>query len=614
MCGIVAIIGKDQAYRYVLDGLKRLEYRGYDSSGLAFITNNNLYSIKALGKLNNLINEVENSDKNRLKSSKIAIGHTRWATHGKVEIENTHPIISNDNIAVVHNGIIENYTILKSKLQSKGYQFLSSTDTEVIPHMFDYYIKNGDTFFEAGKNVLEEIDGAFSFVAMSKNDNNEIFISRKISPLVIGIGNNYNIIASDVQSISNLIEKVIYLDDGDYALITNKNIIIYDINNKQIKRQSYSVLSDLGVVNKDGYRHFMEKEIFEQPSVLINTISSLIDSKNNINIELDHIGINFQKGITICAAGTSYYAALTGKYWIEKLSGLFVNVELASEYRYRNAATDLFSSMIVISQSGESIDTLMAMREAREKGLKTCAIVNVENSTIDRESDYSIFTKVGNEIGVASTKSFTSQLFVLLLLSLKLGKLRGKLSDEKYLKILEYIKLLPSTLSKILKLNKSIIDISQKIKNSKSVIFLGRGHLYPLALEAALKLKEVSYIHAEGFAAGEMKHGSIALLEEDLPVIMFVTSDGNEDKSISNFQEAVSRGANAILIADKNCIEKVPTSSYQIQIPSFSKEFNSIFSPIVMSIPAQLLSYHVARERGTDVDQPRNLAKSVTVE
>ncbi len=614
MCGIVGIIGKKEAYIDVLEGLKKLEYRGYDSSGLAYIFDKELNHIKSVGKLSELIKKIDKLDKSNLKLSNISIGHTRWATHGKVDLKNAHPIISNKKTAVVHNGIIENYKHLKKDLLKEDYIFESSTDTEVIPHLFDSFLKKGETFFEAGKSTLKSIDGAFAFAAISSENIKEMFVSRKTSPLIIGLGDNFNVVGSDAHSISHLVDKVIYLEDGDYALITNNNIKIFDDNHNLIKRRIVNIKIDYGLVSKEGYRHFMEKEIYEQPSVLINTISSLLNQNNEIKIDLDKLNIQKNKAINICAAGTSHYAAMVGKYWIERLCRIPVNIDLASEYRYRNPVSTNFSTMIVISQSGESIDTLMAMREAKKLNLTTTAIVNVEQSTIDREADYSIYTNVGPEIGVASTKSFTSQLTVLFMLALKIAKEINTIKEDDYQKYVSSIKTLPSFLSRFLQLNDQVIDVANQIKHTKNIIFLGRGNLYPIALEGALKLKEISYIHAEGFAAGEMKHGPIALIEENLPVVMFLISDGLEEKSLSNLEEAISRGAKTILISDKACLDKLKTVDLKVEIPLLDNELNPIFSPIYMSIPAQLLAYHVARERGTDVDQPRNLAKSVTVE
>ena len=498
-------------------------------------------------------------------------------------------------------------------MKEKNVVFETTTDTEVIPHLLSLTMKKTKSFFDACVSVVDKIQGAYAFAAIHSL-NEEIFVARKTSPLVLGIGNGYNIVGSDAQSISQMVGEVIYLNDGDYAILNKTNIKIYDSDNKRVERAKINIKSNLNFLNKGGFKHFMEKEIHEQPNVLINTIGSLVREEKELNIFPEKMNIQKNYGITICAAGTSHYAAMVGKYWIEKFSSVPVNVELSSEYRYRSPATSMYSCMIVISQSGESIDTLMAMREAKRLNLKTTAITNVENSSIDREADYSIYTHVGPEVGVASTKSFTSQLIVLLSIAMKIGYSNNKITSDEYQDFIKHLKLVPNFLSKILSLNEEFIKLAQAIKNSQNVLYLGRGILYPLALEGALKLKELSYIHSEGFAAGEMKHGPIALIEEDLPIIMFLTSDGMEEKSISNLQEALARGGKVFLISDEKNLNKISFIESKVIIPSFQENWNDIFSPIFMSIPAQLIAYHVARERGTDVDQPRNLAKSVTVE
>ena len=615
MCGVVAVIGKSSASSLVIEGLKKLEYRGYDSAGIASIDNNQLQVVKSEGKLKNLIEKFELSIKTKsYNDTKIAIGHTRWATHGNINIKNAHPLISDNKVAVVHNGIIENYLNLKRDLISEGYIFNSVTDTEVIPHLFVKYIKEGKNLLQAGRLVLKDIKGAFAFVAMSTDFPEELFVSRNSSPIAIGLGEHSNFVGSDAQSVAHLTKKIIYLEDGDYALLTNDKVNIFDANSNIVNRQIINVNSDIGLITKDGYKHFMEKEMFEQPSVIPQTIASFLDDDKSINIDLDKLGFKNKGSLIICAAGTSYYAAMIGKYWIEKIADIPVIVDLASEYRYRKPSVYGQSSMIVISQSGESLDTLMALRYAKDLGLTTNAIVNVIGSTIDREADYSLHTNVGPEIGVASTKSFTSQLIVLFLIAISLGRKFENLDPNKVTQYTQYLNMLPLGIAKMLQLEDQIISLAQNIKNSKSIIFLGRGYLYPLALEGALKLKELSYIHAEGFAAGEMKHGPIALIEDDLPVIMFLISDGYEDKSISNLQEAYSRGSKVIVIGDKSSLNKVSFAEIKIQIPDLNNDFKALLSPVLMAIPAQLLAYHVARERGTDVDQPRNLAKSVTVE
>ena len=615
MCGVVAVIGKSLASSLVLEGLKKLEYRGYDSAGIASIYNNQLQVVKSEGKLKNLIEKFESAIKTKsYNNTKIAIGHTRWATHGNINIKNAHPLVSDNKVAVVHNGIIENYLNLKEDLISEGYIFNSVTDTEVIPHLFAKYINEGNNLLQAGKLVLKDIKGAFAFVAMSTDFPEELFVSRNASPIAIGLGEQSNFVGSDAQSIRHLTKKIIYLEDGDYALLTTDKVNVFDAKSNIVNRQIINVNSDIGLITKGGYKHFMEKEMFEQPSVIPQTIASFLDDDKSINIDLDKLGFKNKGSLTICAAGTSYYAAMIGKYWIEKIADIPVIVDLASEYRYRKPSVYGQSSMIVISQSGESLDTLMALRYAKELGLTTNAIVNVIGSTIDREADYSLHTNVGPEIGVASTKTFTSQLIVLFLIAISLGRRFKNLDPNKVIEYTKYLNMLPLGIAKMLQLENEIISLAQNIKSSKSVIFLGRGYLYPLALEGALKLKELSYIHAEGFAAGEMKHGPIALIEDDLPVIMFLIADGYEDKSISNLQEAYSRGSKVIVIGDKISLNKVSFAEIKIQIPDLHYDFKALLSPILMAIPAQLLAYHVARERGTDVDQPRNLAKSVTVE
>ena len=615
MCGVVAVIGKQNASELVIEGLKKLEYRGYDSAGIASISNETLNIIKSEGKLINLINKLSEVNNSNLKSvNAIAMGHTRWATHGNVNVENAHPLTSENKVAVIHNGIIENYELIKNKLISEGYSFKSQTDTEVLPHLFTKYIKLGNNLLQAGRLVLKDIKGAFAFVAMSLDFPGELFVSRNSSPLVIGLGDKSNFVGSDAHSIDHLTQKIIYLEDGDHALIRLKDVQIFNMNDEKVDRKIINIKAEIGLITKGGYRHFMEKEIFEQPSVIPQTISTFIKNNSEIKIDLNRLGFKNKNTLLISAAGTSYYAAMVGKYWIEQLADLPVMIDVASEYRYRRPSVFGQSAMLVISQSGESLDTLMALRHGKELGLNTIAIVNVEGSTIDREVDYSLYTRVGAEIGVASTKSFTSQLVILFLIAVALGKKFNKITTDQIQKICFNILALPNALAQMLNMANEIKLVAQNIKNAKSIIFLGRGLLYPLALEGALKLKEISYIHAEGFAAGEMKHGPIALIEDQVPVIMFLVSDGKEDKAISNLQEAYSRGAKIILFADKNCIQKASFAHHKIEIPNFEKDFKSLLSPFLMAIPAQLLAYHVANERGTDVDQPRNLAKSVTVE
>ena len=615
MCGVVAVVGKKNASELVIEGLKKLEYRGYDSAGIASFSNGTLHTVKSEGKLINLINKLNEVTDSTLKFVPTAsIGHTRWATHGNVSVENAHPLTSENKVAVVHNGIIENYELLKNKLMSEGYSFKSQTDTEVLPHLFTKYIKLGNNLLQAGRLILKDIKGAFAFVAMSLDFPDELFVSRNSSPLAIGLGEKSNFVGSDAHSIDHLTQRIIYLDDGDHALINPEDVQIFNKLDEKVHRKIINIKAEIGLITKGGYRHFMEKEIFEQPSVIPQTISTFIKNNSEIKIDLNKLGFKNKNTLLISAAGTSYYAAMVGKYWIEQLADLPVIIDLASEYRYRKPSVFGQSAMLVISQSGESLDTLMALRHGKELGLNTNAIVNVEGSTIDREADYSLYTRAGAEIGVASTKSFTSQLVILFLIAVALGKKFNNVTTDQIKNIFLNVLALPSAIAQMLSMENKIKLVAQNIKNSKSIIFLGRGLLYPLALEGALKLKEISYIHAEGFAAGEMKHGPIALIEDQVPVIMFLVSDGNEDKAISNLQEAYSRGAKIILISDRDCLNKASFAHYKIEIPNFGIDFKSLLSPFLMAIPAQLLAYHVANERGTDVDQPRTLAKSVTVE
>ena len=429
MCGVVAVLGKDNASKLVIEGLKKLEYRGYDSAGIASISKGFLQSVKSKGKLNNLISKLEDlTKKKNYIDTTIALGHTRWATHGNISIENAHPLTSQNKVAVVHNGIIENYLSLKENLISEGYIFQSKTDTEVIPHLFTKYLKLGNDLLESGRLVLKEIKGAFAFVAFSIDFPHQFFVSRNSSPLAIGLGENANFVGSDAHSIDHLTKRIIYLEDGDHALIETKSVKIYDRDLRKVDRKIINIQAEFGLVTKSGYNHFMEKEIFEQPSVIPLTISNYLKETSEITIDAEKLGLKNKNSLVICAAGTSYYAALVGKYWIEQLADIPVNIDLASEYRYRSPSIFGQSSMIVISQSGESLDTLMALRHGKKLGLKTNAIVNVEGSTIDREADYSLYTRVGPEVGVASTKSFTSQLAVLFLIALSLAKKFNKLN------------------------------------------------------------------------------------------------------------------------------------------------------------------------------------------
>ncbi|MAC62084.1 MAG: glutamine--fructose-6-phosphate transaminase (isomerizing) [SAR116 cluster bacterium] len=604
MCGIIGVTSSNNVQDYIIASLKRLEYRGYDSSGIATVSDKRLKFCKAEGKINNLIKKLKD---NPLKGFN-GIGHTRWATHGNVSEDNAHPHISG-KVAIVHNGIIENFQEIKDKLSSKGRIFNSQTDSEVIAHLFDYEFSKNKSKKEATQNVLKVLKGAYAFVVLDLDDPNTLIAARNASPLAIGTGDKTNSVGSDAIALAGIAKQIIFLEDGDFAILNDKHINIFDLNGNSIKREVKPNSLDPAVISKGNYRHFMQKEIYEQPETISHTISEMYNSDGKISKNLSEIIGHNPKSITILAAGTSYYAGLIGKYWIESLAEIPVNVEIASEFRYRKPFIDPDGLIITISQSGESIDTLMAMRYAQASGIKSLSIINSIGSTIDRESDYSIFTRAGAEIAVASTKAFTAQLISLLSICLAFAERK-----QKNLKEIDTIKSklfkIPGAVAKALSSESKIIDIASNIVKSKSCLYLGRGPLFPLALEGALKLKEVSYIHAEGFSAGEMKHGPIALIEEGLPVISLLANDYHSLKTVSNLREALARGAKLIIFADEGAENKIDFAHEILKLPFL----HETITPIIASIPIQLLAYHTAVAKGTDVDQPKNLAKSVTVE
>ena len=604
MCGIIGVTSKDDAQNYLISSLQRLEYRGYDSSGIATIHKNRFYSSKAEGKIKNLNGKLSG---NPLRGG-IGIGHTRWATHGSVSELNAHPHISG-KVAIVHNGIIENFQEIKERLISKGRKFASQTDSEVIAHLFDEELKNNITLKEATQNVLRILDGAYAFVVLMIDDPDTLIAARNASPLAVGKGDKLCAVGSDGIALAGITNQLIFLEDGDFAILSKNKISLFDANGNSVHREVKSNTLDPAVVGKGNHRHFMEKEIYEQPETIAHTISEMYTSDGRVSNSLAKIIKEKPKSITILAAGTSYYAGMIGKYWIESLANLPVNVETSSEYRYRSPFIDTEGLVLAISQSGESIDTLMAMRYAAEKGVKTIALVNSLGSTIDRESNFSLYTRAGAEIAVASTKAFTAQLTILLSMCIALAEDKG-INLDKISTIKSSLFKIPGAVAKALTLEGKIIDIANNITKSNSCLYLGRGPLYPLSLEGALKLKEVSYIHAEGFSAGEMKHGPIALIEEDLPVISLLAKDHHSIKTISNLREALARGARLIIFADEGIENNVDFAHEIIKLPFLNEEI----TPIIASIPIQLLAYHTAVAKGTDVDQPKNLAKSVTVE
>lgn len=606
MCGIVGYIGNEEASEIILDTLRRLEYRGYDSAGIVTINHTELELRRAVGKLKNL---SELLDKNPQQGT-IGIGHTRWATHGGVTEKNAHPHLANDKVAIVHNGIIENYRQLKAELEAEGCVFASDTDSEVLAHLFAKAEEQGQAGLAALRFVMSKISGAFALAALFADKPDSLLVARNASPLAIGLTDDVVCVASDAAAMAHLTRKVIYLKDGDIAVLSANAIEIEDKQGRPANREVITTSSSPILVDKGGYRHFMEKEIHEQPDAISNTLSAMFNESGQIDAGSNHIDYAALNHIVILAAGTSAYAGEVGRYWIEQLSGVAVTVETASEYRYRHPAIQKNGIAVAISQSGESLDTLMALRYAAEQGLKTVGIVNVDESSIAREVDVVLPTRAGPEIGVASTKAFTAQLVVLLSMAIACGKANGKLSAAQAASYTDMLHSLPRSIGAAVNETTQIIKVAQELKTASSCLFLGRGRLYPLALEAALKLKELSYIHAEGFAAGEMKHGPIALIDDDLPVICLVDNDPLSEKTLSNLKEAQARGAKIIVIATEAVSADIDFARHKLTVA----DCPDILSPLILAIPAQLLAYYTASEKGTDVDQPRNLAKSVTVE
>ncbi len=609
MCGIIGYVGDQNAVPILIDGLKRLEYRGYDSAGVAFIQNEKIVVKRSVGKLRNL--ELVLAGENL--SSKIGIGHTRWATHGRPSEENAHPHRV-DNIVVVHNGIIENYTQLKKELMAEGRHFSSETDTEVIAHLIDRHVKKGLTLVQAVQEALKEVKGAYAIAALRQEEPDIIVGARNGCPLVAGLAQGGSFFASDIPAILGYTRDVVFLDDEEIIVLSPEGIQIMDIEGNPIEKESTKVLWNPVMAEKGGYRHFMLKEIYEQPRAIMDTIRGRI-SHDAGNIYLDEIGISEEdikelNNIFIVACGTSWHAALVGKFMIEEIAKVPVEVDVASEFRYRNPLIKENSLLVAITQSGETADTLAAMREAKGKKGKTLSICNVVGSTAQRESDGIIYTHAGPEIGVAATKTFTSQLVALYLLALHLGRVRGTLSQVDCKSRIDTLSLLPHMVEKVLEKCDKIEDVAKVYFQARDFLFLGRGPNYPIALEGALKLKEISYIHAEGYPAGEMKHGPIALIDDKMPTVALATQNGVYDKVLSNIMEVKARGGKIIAVATEGDQDIAGKADHVFYIP----EFDHLLTPVLISIPLQLLAYHIAVLRGCDVDQPRNLAKSVTVE
>ena len=623
MCGIVGFTGNRQAAPILLDGLSKLEYRGYDSAGLAVRDGENLAQVvKAKGRLSNLI---EKTDGGKALKGTCGIGHTRWATHGEPSQTNAHPHVSGNctrsgsgtvesEVVGVHNGIIENHEELRELLKSRGYVFNSQTDTEVIAHLVEWEMRTASTLLEAVQKTVKQLTGAYGMVVLDREHPEHLVAARSGSPLVIGLGIGENFLASDQLALLSVTRRFIYLEEGDIAEITRRTVDIYDANGQKVEREVHESNLENDAAEKGKFRHFMQKEIYEQPNALINTMEGRILHNNVI---VDAIGngaseiLEKVEHIQIVACGTSYNAGMTARYWFEALAGVSCDVEIASEFRYRKFVTRPNSLLVTISQSGETADTLAALRLTKEKGyMAALTICNVSSSSLVRESDLAFMTRAGVEVGVASTKAFTTQLAALLMLVTAIGKVKGNISNEQEVEIVKALQSLPAEVEKALAFDKDIEALAEDFAEKNHALFLGRGEFYPIAMEASLKLKEISYIHAEAYAAGELKHGPLALIDADMPVIVVAPNNELLEKVKSNIEEVRARGGQLYVFADK---EAGFTPSEGMKIITMPK-VNEIIAPIFYTVPMQLLSYHVALIKGTDVDQPRNLAKSVTVE
>lgn len=608
MCGIVGILGSEPVARSIVEALKRLEYRGYDSAGIATIEGGKVERLRAPGKLHNLEDKLKTTE---IKGT-TGIGHTRWATHGVPNEANAHPHVSGD-VVIVHNGIIENFKPLKDELQKDGYVFTSQTDTEVVAHLIARERARGSAPKEAVANVLGRLEGAFALAVLFSGEHDLMIGARMGAPLAIGHGDGQMYLGSDAIALAPFTNRVTYLEDGDWVVLTRNSFDIHDAQGARIKRPMNFTQASAFMADKGKHRHFMAKEIAEQPEVVGRTLAEYADFSERAARLPEQVKIDFAKldRLTITACGTAYLAGLTAKYWFERYARLPTEVDIASEFRYREAPMPKNGAAIVISQSGETADTLAALRYCKSQGQETVALVNVPGSTIAREADAAIFTYAGPEIGVASTKAFTCQLTVLAALAVAAAKARGAITREQERELIGALIEAPRHMAEILKEEKHIADVAREVAHAQDVLYLGRGVNFPIALEGALKLKEISYIHAEGYAAGELKHGPIALIDENVPVIVIAPRDDLFDKTVSNMEEVAARGGKIVLLTDDEGLEAHGQQTFQrIRVP----RAHSILSPLLYALPVQLLAYHAAVFMGTDVDQPRNLAKSVTVE
>ena len=607
MCGIVGYIGSKMAAPILINGLKKLEYRGYDSAGIAIFEDSDIKIVKSKGRLA-VLEEKVNED---MPKGLIGIGHTRWATHGEPNDLNSHPHISHSGkIAVVHNGIIENYIELKEFLQAKGYEFISETDTEVVAHLIDYHYK-GD-IVEAVIECINEVEGSYALGVICKDCDDKFVAARKDSPLVVGLGKNENFIASDIPAILEYTRDVYILEDKEIVVLSSDDVKVFNNHGAEVKKEIFKVNWDVGAAEKSGYEHFMMKEMFEEPKVIRDTINPRIKDGS---ISLDNISITSEdlekiEKIYIVACGTAYHAGVVGKYIIEKLARIPVEVDVASEFRYRDPLVTDKNLVIIISQSGETLDTLFAMREAKKKGARILSIVNVVGSSIARDSNDVLYTWAGPEIAVASTKAYNTQLSALYLVALDFAMKKGQIEEEFYKKVIEELKTIPQAIESVLENREVIQKFAAEHYNAKSIFFIGRGLDYALSMEGSLKLKEISYIHSEAYAGGELKHGTIALIEEGTLVICPMTQDNLMDKMISNIREVKARGATVLAIAKESNKQVLKAADVVVTIP----DVDSLIAPIAAVTTLQLFAYYMAILKGCDVDKPRNLAKSVTVE
>ncbi len=610
MCGIVGYVGEREAVEILMDVLRKLEYRGYDSAGVAMLHEGEIQVIKCEGKLANLQRRVDEEQ----PRGTIGIGHTRWATHGKPSAVNAHPHRAG-GITLIHNGIIENHVELKRRLTRQGARFESETDTEILAHLVDRQIAEGKPFEEAVRAALMEAEGSYAVAVLSKSDPDRLVAAKNgASPLILGYGEGENFISSDIPAILKYTKRVVALEDGQMAVVTREGSRVTTLAGKPVQVEPRTISWTAVMAEKGGYKHFMQKEIFEQPRAIVDTIGTRVDEESgNVvfdGFELPGEFVERMQRVHLVACGTAWHAALEGKFMLEELARLPAEVDLASEYRYRNPLADANTLLVAVSQSGETADTLAAVREGKQKGAHVAAISNTEGSSITRESHSTLYTHAGPEIGVASTKCFTTQIVALHILAIYLGRRRGHLSADRAREHLHGLLRLPKRVEEVLGLDAQIKVMAKKYSHATNFLYLGRGTNYPMALEGALKLKEISYIHAEGYPAGEMKHGPIALIDEEMPVVILVTKGRTYEKVLSNMEEVRARDGRVIALATEGDPEILARADDVLFVP----DLGEFLTPLLCAIPLQLLAYHIAVLKGTDVDQPRNLAKSVTVE